>query len=300
MNYERSDQIAELIKALVATQATMGAAAKDAKNPHFGSKYADLAACFDACKKALTDNGLAILQPATTDGPKVTVTTILAHTSGQWISCDLAMSSEKSTPQALGGCLTYARRYGLSSLIGLAADDDDGNEASGRDKGIQEPRGTRKAAQEVAERKLSEQKATVVGKRDSFTDLCEEYQKLLGAPMYDRILSGSGYEKASQVLTEKEQSLLEKKMAAAKIILTEASHGELHPKVSEEMFLLFPEAYVAQIQNRYRAKFAEVFGTDVGTDTFENIRAAAGSQWEFVSELKRVYEVEFRKQMGAA
>ena len=89
-------------------------------NPHFKSKYADLAAIFDAARKPLSANGLAITQ---TIGNGVLHTRLL-HTSGQWIASEhpLPMSGR---PQEIGSALTYARRYSLSALIGIAADEDD-------------------------------------------------------------------------------------------------------------------------------------------------------------------------------
>jgi hypothetical protein len=99
-------------------------------NPHFKSKYADLAAIFDAARKPLSANGLAIVQ---TIGDGVLHTRLL-HTSGQWIASEhpLPMSGR---PQEIGSALTYARRYSLSALIGIAADEDDDANAASRSNG---------------------------------------------------------------------------------------------------------------------------------------------------------------------
>jgi hypothetical protein len=110
----------------------MEAASKANINPHFKSKYADLASVWDACRVPLSKHGLAVLQPVRADGPSVTVTTILAHSSGEWISESLTMTAQQNTPQAVGSAITYGRRYGLSSMVGIAPDDDDGNAASHR------------------------------------------------------------------------------------------------------------------------------------------------------------------------
>ena len=118
-----SEQISEL----AAAQGMMENAIMNRINPHFKSKYADLAAIFDAARKPLSANGLAIVQ---TIGDGVLHTRLL-HTSGQWIASEhpLPMSGR---PQEIGSALTYARRYSLSALIGIAADEDD--DATGAEK----------------------------------------------------------------------------------------------------------------------------------------------------------------------
>lgn len=126
----RSESIAALAAALSKAQGEIAGASKDKTNPHFKAKYADLASVWDACRSALSKNGLAVMQPASANGPSVTVTTILAHTSGEWIEGELTMTALQNTPQGIGSCLTYARRYALASMVGVAPEDDDANEAS--------------------------------------------------------------------------------------------------------------------------------------------------------------------------
>lgn len=144
----RSESINELAGAMAKAQGVIENAAKDKQNPQFRSKYADLASCWDACREALSANGLAVLQPARAAGPEVTVTTILAHSSGQWISEELTMTSKRMVqgggweviddPQTTGKTITYARRYSLCSMVGVSPEDDDGNSGSG--KGSFQPR----------------------------------------------------------------------------------------------------------------------------------------------------------------
>ena len=126
-----SEQISELAAALAAAQGMMENAIMNRTNPHFKTKYADLAAVLNAARKPLSANGLAIVQ---TIGDGVLHTRLL-HTSGQWIASEhpLPMSGK---PQEIGSALTYARRYSLSALIGIAADeDDDANVATSRSNG---------------------------------------------------------------------------------------------------------------------------------------------------------------------
>lgn len=122
----------ELFGALAAAQAEIGGAAKNSENPHLRSQYADLASVWAACRLALASKGLCVIQRTLdTDGFVVSIETILAHKSGQWISGTTTMRPSKSDPQGYGSALTYARRYALASMVGVAPEDDDGNAASG-------------------------------------------------------------------------------------------------------------------------------------------------------------------------
>jgi len=126
-----SDDIEKLATALSKAQGGMKNANLNCVNPFFKSKYADLACIIDTVRKPLSDAGLSYVQlPETKDG-KVGVTTILMHTSGQWIKSSLFLKTDKDTAQGAGSALTYAKRYSLASIVGIAADlDDDGNAAS--------------------------------------------------------------------------------------------------------------------------------------------------------------------------
>jgi hypothetical protein len=111
----------------------MGAAKKDAVNPHFKSKYADFQAVVEASLPVLTKQGLSMVQGTLVEGATVTVSTRLMHGSGEWLESSLTMTARDAGPQSVGSVLTYGRRYGWSTLIGLAADeDDDGEKAQPR------------------------------------------------------------------------------------------------------------------------------------------------------------------------
>ena len=110
-----STTIGNLAEALAKAQAEMDGAAKDSTNPHFRSKYADLSSIRDACRP-LAKHGLAFLQPTRAEGAHVTVTTLLVHVSGEWISEDLTLTAGQNTPQAVGSAITYGRRYGLAAI----------------------------------------------------------------------------------------------------------------------------------------------------------------------------------------
>src|SRR3990167_8044567 len=129
---ERSEQVNDLAAALSKAQSEIKGAIRDSENPFFNSRYADLAAVWDACRAPLTANGLSVVQTLlpTTDTGAIPVETILLHSSGQWISGVLTVTPVKSDPQAMGSAITYARRYALSAIVGVAPEDDDGNAAS--------------------------------------------------------------------------------------------------------------------------------------------------------------------------
>lgn len=138
-----SATLAALAAALSAAQGEITAAAKDTENPFFHRRYADLASVWDACRAPLAKNGLSVIQCPTADGASVTVHTTLLHSSGEYITSSLSITSQRQTrdgggwevvssPQAIGSTITYARRYALAAMVGVAPDDDDGEAAQGR------------------------------------------------------------------------------------------------------------------------------------------------------------------------
>ena len=130
---EHSEQINELAAALAKAQAEMGNAKKSSANPFFKSKYADLAEVLDTCREVLSKNGLSVVQPVGQVSDKsIEVFTMLMHSSGQWISSSMNIPMAKLDPQAAGSAITYARRYSLAAMVGIAQADDDGEAAMNR------------------------------------------------------------------------------------------------------------------------------------------------------------------------
>lgn len=129
---EKSESIGKLAEALAKAQGAIEGAKKDSKNPFFKSSYADLASVWEACRKPLSENGLAVVQvPLVNMGEEaVLLQTMITHSSGEWISGIMSMKPTKTDPQAIGSTLTYLRRYCLSAFVGIAPEDDDGNAAS--------------------------------------------------------------------------------------------------------------------------------------------------------------------------
>lgn len=122
-----SESIVKIAPALLKSQRETGAAKKDSTNPFFHSKYADLGAVMEACKGPLNNNGITVLQPVV----GANVETILIHESGEWMSSETPIVAKSANdPQALGSAISYARRYGLQSMVFIPAEDDDGNVAT--------------------------------------------------------------------------------------------------------------------------------------------------------------------------
>jgi hypothetical protein len=125
-----SPTIALLAAALAEAQGDIAPAPKDSTNPHFKSRYADLASVREASRAALRANGLAIIQRPFATAGRVEVETMLVHKSGEWIVNTLRMPLKDEHPHAVGSAITYARRYSYCALLGVVADeDDDGNSA---------------------------------------------------------------------------------------------------------------------------------------------------------------------------
>lgn len=127
-----SEQIDALSLGMALAQGDMKPAIKDATNPHFKSKYADLSSIFEAIRAPFAKHGLSVWQELGNAEGGVQVTTRVVHKSGQWVEFGpLYVPAGKQDAQGLGSAATYARRYGLASALGVCADeDDDGNAAS--------------------------------------------------------------------------------------------------------------------------------------------------------------------------
>lgn len=121
--------------AFIAAQSQMVDAKKDSTNPFFKNKYADLNSVREACVPALNANGIAVLQPIVQVDGKNFVKTLLLHESGESMEClTEILFAKQNDPQAQGSGITYARRYGLQSLVNIGAEDDDGNKAAEKSK----------------------------------------------------------------------------------------------------------------------------------------------------------------------
>jgi hypothetical protein len=204
-----SEQIGELAHALAQAQAEMEGAVKDAANPFFKSKYADLASVRAACVPFLSKHGLAVVQSPSISltaefGAGVTVETRLIHASGQWMAGTLSCQVKDASPQSVGSAITYLRRYALQSFAGVAPEDDDAEAAQGRRK-------PQEAAKSDAPSGYSEWLKKLEGVADGGHDALQKAWKL-SAPDYRKYLTETD---AGRLEALKAQSL----MADAKLKL---------------------------------------------------------------------------------
>ena len=130
----KSESIKELATALSKAQYQFDGAAKNAKNPHFKSDFANLQSIWEAISEPLHDNGLRVIQSSDVIDGQMILETTLAHSSGEWISGRYPLNPTKNDPQGLGGAVTYARRYALAAIFGVYQVDDDANDASSKPK----------------------------------------------------------------------------------------------------------------------------------------------------------------------
>lgn len=127
-----SESIVNLAKAIYKFQSNLTNIGKDATNPFLKNKYATLTNILDAINPLLCDAGLVIMQPPGTEGDMITLTTILIHAeTGEYMESNYSMTPAKKDAQTIGSCITYMRRYAITSILKLNVDDDDdGNQAS--------------------------------------------------------------------------------------------------------------------------------------------------------------------------
>ena len=171
-----SDSIAKLAAALSKAQGEMEDAAKDRENPHFKSKYADLAAVRKVTRPVLAKYGLSVVQLPMPTETGVVLQTRLVHDSGEFIEGELPLVTQGIGMQGVVSAVTYARRTMLQSVLGIAADDDDDGEAAqGRDKPA--AKGSRDRAPRAASTPTSTPTPAGQGRAVSSADVISDSQR---------------------------------------------------------------------------------------------------------------------------
>ena len=129
--FRMSDSLKAIAPAIILAQKALKNPEKNAKNPHFGNRYADLGSCMESAKDCLNKHDIGLIQVfAPAPAGTVAVTTLLLHKSGEYISGTSTIPLDRMNAQGYGSAATYARRYGVQAIIGMVAeDDDDGNVA---------------------------------------------------------------------------------------------------------------------------------------------------------------------------
>lgn len=128
----KSESIKELATAIAKAQAEIENASKNSANPHFKSKYADLAEVLNTVRPVFAKHGIAVIQAPSYDNGIASVETMLTHASGEWMSNTCSAPVSKQDAQGVGSAITYLRRYSLAAFAGVAQEDDDGNASVGQ------------------------------------------------------------------------------------------------------------------------------------------------------------------------
>lgn len=137
MNLEHSTP--ELFHSLAKMQGEVENATKGSVNPHFKSRYADLAEVLNTVRPVLAANGLSVVQSPSFEDGACHVTTTIAHSGGGYISGKMSCIPAKQDAQGIGAATTYLRRYSLAAVCGIAQEDDDGNTAAHNKPAIVHP-----------------------------------------------------------------------------------------------------------------------------------------------------------------
>jgi hypothetical protein len=169
---------AALFAAMATAQAEIENAKKDSVNPHFKSRYADLAEVLNTTRPVLAKNGICIMQSTDFDGSMVYVTTTLAHKDGGYVQSVSCCVPGKTDAQGIGAATTYLRRYALAAACGIAQEDDDGQSAAHAGKPA--PVGaTAKAEKYLDARQALRDAATVSELGNVWRDLSADARKAL-------------------------------------------------------------------------------------------------------------------------
>lgn len=153
-----SDSTDKLFAAIAKAQAELGKAKEDGKNPHFRSKYATLESVRDVVVPVFAKHGLSITQHPGLDGECVTMTSVVGHSSGQWMMSTASVPmGRKQDAHAYGSCCTYLRRYAMAAIASaVTGEDDDGNAAvESRSKAPERAKPQRKAKPAPKKKELS-------------------------------------------------------------------------------------------------------------------------------------------------
>jgi len=147
----QSEKTDELFKAMSLAQKTMEGAKKGSENPFFKSKYADLQSVLEAVREHLSEHGLCVIQTMKVlESGSTVVTTTLGHESGQFISGECPVINTKGDAQGMGSAITYARRYSLAAICGVAQVDDDANAA------VQKPPAPKRMTKKLVEETVTQ------------------------------------------------------------------------------------------------------------------------------------------------
>ena len=195
---KKSESVKSLAASLSKFQEEVKNPANTADNPFFKSKYAPLSDILNNVRPLLSKNGLSILQAPSGDGENIIITTMLLHTSGEYIEFDpLILKADKPTAQGAGSAITYARRYAISAILGISSeDDDDGNHAENINKEAskkapakvpEQPKPSNKISKEQAKRMFALAKGNADTVKKAMAEFKYEKSEQISKEDYNKI-----------------------------------------------------------------------------------------------------------------
>lgn len=162
-----SESIKEIASALSKAQAQMTGAKKGSDNPFFKSKYSDLSQVVEAITEPFGSNGLSFVQGAEFEDGKISVSTRIMHSSGEWIEATTCLPPTKQDAQGYGSAISYAKRYGLQALAGVPSVDDDGNDAVKHSSGKAAQPSSQDVKQHLLDEAIKRHKKSIAAIKDS-------------------------------------------------------------------------------------------------------------------------------------
>lgn len=209
-----SDTITKIMPAFIKAQGNFLPALKKADNPHFKSKFVALDGVIDAVADALRAEGIAIMQQTDiTDHGGTILISRLIHESGEWVAGRYPIHPVKSDPQGEGSALTYARRYALMALVGIAPEDDDGN-----------------AAVKAAEREKARAASPTAGVWDAQSEDSQAFLLKIAAEVITRVTNDPAdamdYLETQQLDTDEKAALWTRLPSQARTALTKAHNAK--------------------------------------------------------------------------
>lgn len=203
----KSESITKIAAALVAFHGEVRSISHDSENPHFRSQYTSLDHMIDETKPILHKHGLTVMQFPGGDGERITIRTMILHSSGEWIESEpLTLRPVKLDPQGAGSAITYARRYSYAAALSLSlGDDDDGNEASAG-----QPQNNRPSTQNQPSQQRSSQPAGANLISQAQINYCQKLKndKRIDDDDFKRIIEEMSGQESIKELTKKQASEL--------------------------------------------------------------------------------------------
>jgi hypothetical protein len=206
----------ELFASLAIAQGEVENASKSSSNPHFRSKYADLAEVLNTVRPVFAKHGLSIAQSTSFNGSLVSVSTLIAHASGGLIVSEASCVPGKTDAQGIGAATTYLRRYSLAAMAGIAQEDDDGNAAAhnGKPQPVVSPGPiptAEKVAKDAHDAALARHSESIVYIRESLDagnirEACEEWAQI---PQDDQRALWLAPSKGGVLTTQQRQTIKE-------------------------------------------------------------------------------------------